>query len=375
MAKKPKDLSPSLLDLDEENLLDLTSPDDEEEELEEEVDEEEEEEEEPKPTPVKKKEVKKEPPVKQTKKKEEPIEEPEEEDLEDEEQPEEEEEETEPESNFWEEVSKITGTELEVEYGDIDPVSPQGAALREKAVAEKAINDFVARLEDEYPSVYQALQYAHAGGDVRELYQGDKDYSKIVVNDDDEDHAKVLLAEYYSRKGFNDVRAKRMIAADAESEEGLVGTAKAALAEMVQEQAEDRQAKLQAQQAAAQAQRQQDQKFLKSVNDLLAAGRLDSFSIPKQETGQFLDFLKGSLQRDEDGGYLIVTKVDPSQLEKQLQAEYFKFKKGDLSKLVQVKATTVATEKLRLRVAAPEKQAKSTTKPASNYGSLKDLDV
>jgi hypothetical protein len=383
MAKKLKEVSPSLLDFGEENLLasqDLSNTDDVEdtEELEgnEPEVEEEEEIEVPKPQPKKKDAATVAPKKKEVKKEEPPIEEEEEEDSPEDPEQSEEEDEAQDQQQFWQEVSKITGVELEVEYGEIDPLSPQGVAMREKALGEKVIDDFLGRLEEEYPAVYQALQYAHAGGDVRELYQEDKDYSKIVIQDDDEDHAKLVLSDYYQRKGFNEARAKRMIAADGESEEGLVATAKAALAEMVEEQTADRQSKLEEKQRAAQAQRQADQKFLTSISSLIESGKLDSFRIPdKKEAAQFMQHLRGSIQRDGQGGYLLVTPVDSTKLEKQLQAEYFKFKGGDLSKLITVKAETENTKKLRLRLQAQEKTPKSTTTPKAAFGSMRDLEV
>lgn len=367
MAKQKPKISPaSLLDFEEENMLEnLEEPQLEEDPI---VDEEEEEEE-PQPTPQPKKKV-----VKKVEQKQEEVEEEEEPNPDSNQEQHQEEEEQVATQDFWEEVSRITGTEVEVDYGDIDPISPQGAALREKAVAAKAIDDFVAKLEEEYPAAYQALEYATAGGDLRELYKGEKDYSKIQIADDDEDHARGILSEYYSKKGFNDARIKRMVAADAESEEGLVGTAKAALVELAQEQEEERQIAIQEAQEAKKREREQDQKFLNSINGLLAKGQLDTFKVPKQDIQDFYAHLKGVLQRDGQGGYLLVTPVDQTQLEKQLQAEYFKFKKGDLSQLIQIKATTAATQKLRLKLDKPENTPRSTN-TANLGGTMKDLET
>jgi hypothetical protein len=374
MAKIKKELKVSLSDFDTENLIpDLSNPEDDEQE--ESVIEGEQEEVVEPIQKVKKPVV----PVKKVVKQEEPAAEVEEEEelpvTETEEQHQEEGEQATEGSNFWEEVAKITGTEVEVDYGGVDPISPQGAALREQAVAEKAISDFVSRLQDEFPAVYQALEYAYAGGDPRELYQTEKDYTKVQIAEGDEDHAKALLNEYYQRKGFNESRAKRMIAADAESDEGLVGTAQAALTEMQQEQEEERQETLARQQLAAKKQKEQDVKFLSSVDSLISSGTLGTFRIPKAEAQEFSKFVRGSLQRNGDQGYLLVTPIDQAQLEKQLQVEYFKFKKGDLSKLIQVKATTQATENLKLRLTQGQEKIKSTTTAPRVTGSMKDLEV
>jgi hypothetical protein len=376
MAKNKPKVTPSMLDFNEENLLeDLSNtPDGEEEENQEE------ELEEP-PVIEKKKPIVKAkptpPPAEEEEEEEEPIEEKEEPNKTGNQNEATEEEEEEPTGQqFWEEVAKITGNEVDVDYGEIDPISPQGAALREQAVAERAVETFLSRLEDEYPAVYQALSYAHAGGDVRELYQAEKDYTKIQIADGDEEHAKAFLIEYYQKKGFNESRAKRMVSADVESEEGVVGTAKAALAETVQEQQQEQQEKILAQQAAAKQQREQDTKFLNGITSLLNQGQIGTFKIPsKEEAGQFMQHVRSLLQRDGEGGYMMVQRVDPAQLEQLLQAEYFRFKKGDLSKLIQVKATTQTTQGLKLRLERDKKAIKSTASSSPSGSSLKDYDV
>lgn len=378
---KPVGKSPSLADFSEENFLndepvDLTASEEQEEEEEEEQEEEEEEEIVPvkKPTKVAKK-------GKPEPKTDEPEPEPEPEPTEEEEQEEGEEgeEEGEDESKlFFEKVSSITGVEFEVDYADVDPLSPQGIALRDKALIEKTVTDFVNKLAEEHPQVYQALEYANAGGNIQDLFTSEKDYSKITIAEDNEEHAKQILTEYYQSRGItNEARIKRMIAAEMESEEGIIEVARGALAELAQEQAEEQAAKVAQQQEQLQAQRQADSKFLGSVNELLKSGQLSGFKIPSQaEATQFFDFLKKSIQRDGKGGYLIVTPVDAAQLEKQLQTEYFRFKKGDLNKLIQVKAGTMQANKLRLKLEGGEKKTGSTVKEdRQKIASLKDYEV
>lgn len=377
MAKKK--VTPSLLDFSEENILEDLSNNPPIEEEEDPIEEEEEEDEDPTPVPKNKAKTKATPKEEEEEEEEEPIEEPKKNNKIGDQNQSEEEEEEDPDQGvkFWEEVSKITGNDVEVDYGSVSPISPQGAALREQAVADRAVQTFLANLEEEYPAVYQALSYAHAGGDIRELYQAEKDYSKIQIADEDEEHAKALLTDYYLKKGFTDARAKRMVAADAESEEGLVGTAKAALAELVQEQQEEQQNKILEQQEQAKRQREQDVKFVSSIDSILKQGRIGTWQIPsKQEAQAFMQYVKSKVQRDGEGGYLLVQRLEPQEIEQHLQAEFLRFKKGDLSAMIEVKARTKNTEKLQLKVQG-EKAKMRTTGPnrGTSVQSLKDLDV
>lgn len=386
MAKtKKENLSPSLMDFSEENLLNSLEDEnllDNEEGLE----EEQEEEDEPVITPVKK--TKTAPPAPKKAKKNEPPKpaEPEEEEEEEEQEevldstdtPEGDAEENEEDVSrvFYEKVQSITGVEVEVDYTGVDPISPQGVALREKALVEKTIDDFIERLAEHYPAVHRALEYAHAGGDIADLFRSEKDFSKVTIADDDEAHARLVLQDYYQAKGItNEGRIKRMIDADAETDEGIVKVAQSALAEMVAEQnAQNQQKLVKAQQEQEQA-RQSDQRFLGAISDLVKGGKLDTFKIPQSETQEFFQYVRQRVQRDGKGGYLLVSQLDPTQLEKQLQAEYFKFKKGDLDKLITIKATSLKAKDLKLRLGGKENQPKSTTVAPKYSGSLKDYEV
>ena len=390
-SKKPTPAAPSLMDFNEENLLEnisLSNPGEDEDEEEEEddsglnpdgtikqpktakrpkvklpADEEEEEEEEEAPKPTKKKPAAPEPP---------PTPEPAEEEEEEEEEPPTADAEAE---EFIQKVSAITGFDLEVDYGDVDPISPAGIALREQAVAEKAIADTFERIKERYPKTYRALEYESNGGNVEDLFVTEKDYSKVTIADDDEDHAKQVLDEYYQAKNVtNPDRRKRMIAAEAESEEGLVAAARSALAEMVEEQNRQVQSKLAAQQQQAEIRRQNDQKMVSSVSNLIKTGKLDSFKVPSQDATPFYEYVLERIQRDGKDGYQLVTPIEPAQLEKILQAEYFKYKKGDLNQLVQIKATTLGAKAIRARLGGKETSPKSTLGTPKTISSLQDLD-
>lgn len=372
MAKKEKkEETPSLFDFNEENLLDNLEQDEEEIIEEEEI--EEEEEEAPKKKPLKK-EIKKKPKAEEV---EEEIEEEPEEEVKVEETPINQEEEEENPNEFWERVEQLGGIPVDVEYGDVDPSSPEGIVLRDKAIADKTVEDFVTKLQNEYPDVYEALEYAHAGGNIEELFKGSVDYSKVSIAEDDEDHARAILEEYYKSKQITNVaRIKRMIAADEEDEAGIVKIAQAALQEMQAHQAGEREEEIKAQQAIAQKQKEQDVRVLKTIEGIIGSGQLSTFKITSRKDAEdFNRFVKSSIQRDGKGGYMFVTPIEPADLEKQLQAEFFKFKKGNLESLVTTKANTLQAQKLRLNLGKEADKKKTTVAEGSrSIRSLRDFD-
>lgn len=392
MAKKKEK---SLSDFDAEDLLKVEIAEEDQEEKDETSDEEESEEEEeekpkskdkskfvkkevevkkPKPTPTPTKAVKE---VKKDTKQEE---EEEEEEVITEEVIDKEEEEDQGENpeEFYKAVEKITGSQIEVDYDDIDPLSAQGVAIREKAVSETAVNSFLDQLEAKHPKVYRAFEHAMAGGNLEDLFSpGEKDYSKVEIKEDDEDHAKIVLKEYYQKKGVADTRIKRMIEADEESEEGLVKSAQAALAEMKTAQEKEAAQKFEEQKIRGQRQAAQDQRFLEDVDKIVSSLQISTFRIPsKREADEFSDFVRNSIQRDGKGGYLFVTPVEPGSIEKQLQTEYFRFKKGDLEKLITTKATTKLAEGTRLRLKKQEATVRTTVEETKKkVKSMKDFEV
>ena len=226
MAKSQK--AASFDDFTEENLLAVDTEKETEKEVEDEVEkEEEEEQEEKKVKPEKKQKAEKK--VEEKKVKTEEPKEEEEEEAEDKtkaaekvkEVETEEQEETADAETFFAEVEKLTGHELDIDYGDTDPLSPQGVAIREIALKEAVLDDWLAEIEDKYPMVFKALKHANNGGDPAELFAQtlSRDYSKVTIADEDEVLAKEILKEYYKSKGVkNEARIAKMIEADEESD-------------------------------------------------------------------------------------------------------------------------------------------------------------
>lgn len=343
----------------------------EEEETEEETEEEEEE------KPIKKKSTK------TSKKKEEEEEETEEEESEDDEKDKVSRTEDEVDAEtFFEEVNKLTGQDVEVDYGDVDPLTPQGIAIRERAVREDALEGFLNDIETNYPRVFQALKHAHNGGDVTELFAQSttRDYSTVEIGDKDESLAKEILKEYYKSKGIkNEAKIAKMIENDEDAESGLIGEAKSALEEMKKEQETSRNKVLEAQEQKAKEDKKRDQVFVTAVDEVLKERQLGSFKLTdKSEAAAFRQYVFKNIRKTPDGKYELATIVDGSNLEKALQYQYFQFKKGDLSKIIQQKAATQNTEKLRLKLKAEETKIKKSSKEERStpkYGTMKDFEV
>lgn len=363
MAEKQKKASPTFNDFNEENLLlnDASAPEKEVEELEEVEEKEEVEKEKPKEKASPKKQ----------KKSKEVVEEVKEDEVEEDKEtpdPLETEEKEEPNDEiadaeaFIEEVEKLTGIELDLDYGDTDPLSPQGVALREAAVKEHTLDSFLQEIEEKFPQVFRALKHANNGGDVAELFAQStaRDYSKVAIGDEDSDLAKEILKEYYKSKGVkNEAKIAKMIETDEDSAEGLVKEAKAALEELKAEQNEKSNAIAQVQERKAAEDRKRDQILVTALDEVIDTRDLGGFKIAdKAEAQQFRDYVVSNIRKVGEGKYELSTPLDSAGMAKALQYQYFQFKKGDLTKIIRQKVESEGAKKLSLRLKGEQEKFK-----------------
>ena len=360
MAKtKPEDL-PTLDDFIEGNTLVDTSTDDQNN-PDEELDEEEEEEEEKKPEVKQKaKADKTDKPVKPVKKAPVPVvttEEEEEEDTDEEDPKDPKTVDSSDEGNFWTDVEKITGVQLEVDFGDVDPESAQGAALREQALTEHVIEKYIETLQQKFPRAYRILEHEANGGNIEDLITPTYvDYAKIELKEDNVDQQKQILLDFYKGKGFDDKKAQRMVEADQDSEEGLFEQAKSALAEKVAAQQKEEERITKETKLKQQAREQQDQQFLSGVKQVVDTGKLGQFSIlGKKDKEAFYNFVTETVQRGSEDGYVAVIPVDKTNMVETLQQLYFGFKKGKLDEFITRTAETVNVRRLKRKISTPEK--------------------
>lgn len=266
---------------------------------------------------------------------------------------------------FFEEVEKLSGTGVEVDYGDINPLSPQGVVLRDKAIKQQALDSFLEEIENKFPQAFKALQHAYHGGDIAELFTQTtgRDYTKIELKEGDDALAKDILKEYYKSRGVkSEARINKMIEADEDSENGLVKEAQTALAELKEEQEQSTAKVLEQQKQKAAERQKKDQILVSAVDEVLETKKLGSFRIQdRQEAADFKKYILSSIRRTNDGNYELATPVMANELEKQLQYFYFQFKKGDLSKIIQQKAATENAKKLSLKLANEQSKTKRNT--------------
>ena len=274
------------------------------------------------------------------------------------------------ERTFWDDVEKLTGRKIEVDYDGIDPESPEGAALREDAIERMAVGNFLQNLEKQYPREFRVLRHAAQGGKIEDLYSPDEpDYSSYEIPENDVEAQKEFLERYYtSFKKLPKDRARKLIEIDEDSEGGLLETAKSAVKEWAEAQENNRTQTEKQKALELEKKKKRDMAMVKSVADTIEKKTLGSFRVPEKEMDEFKKFAASSIQSTGDG-YVVAMPLDESHLEERLQALYFIYKKGDLSKIIQTESKKENARRLRKKA----EQQKQKIKPVGEEDNEKEF--
>jgi len=250
--------------------------------------------------------------------------------------------------DFWSDVSKLTGEEIEVDFGGVDPISPEGALVYAKAYRDAGIESFEAGLAEKYPIEYQALVMRMEGKDPSILYkEGSFDYTTLVIKEDDEDTQKSILKQDMKQQGLSDKRIDIMIKSIYDSGD-LYTEAQDSLKrlkESQEESFEQERIKIEAEKKLV---NQEISSFGGVVDEIVKKGQLGDFVISDKDKAGFHKFLAENIQY-VNGKFVAVVPLekDVNKLNKQLQTEYFRYKNGNLKELVVKQAITENASRLR----------------------------
>ena len=252
--------------------------------------------------------------------------------------------------SFWGDVEAITGNTVEVDFGDIAPDSPEGAALREETVIKQAVETNLASLEKSYPKSFAALQHEANGGSFEDLLNPETThYADIVLDKDNSEQLKGVLKNFYLEKGLTEPKAQRMVEDDEDSDEGLFINAEAALKEQQATETAGKEKILADQEAAKLAEGEQDKAFSQHLSAIISEGAVGNFKVPKKEAEGFYNHVMSQVQRDGQG-YRLTIPLTNENFTEQLQQLFFGFKKGDLSKYVVAAAKTETSRSLKRNI-------------------------
>ena len=262
---------------------------------------------------------------------------------------------------FFNIVETITGIPLQVDYGETDPTTPEGIALREKAAVAHGANSFETYIQTTFPDAYAYLLHRQAGGSKDAFFRENSNPSlpsQVEFEESADLQAEIVKNSLLAR----DVPAEvAQATVDNYIANNTLKAKALAIYKEVDKAQKDQIAQIQ------KTQREADEQFnravdsvMQSVDNSITAGEI-RYIIPEADQVKFAEFVKEKI-RYANGDFYI--KED--NLSKLIESLFIQYSGNDLKKLVAKEARTIATEQFKLRL---KKDAAAGTKgsaPAPN---------
>lgn len=278
--------------------------------------------------------------------------------------------------DFYKEVNEARGVEnLEVEYGDVDPLSPAGVAIRENAVYESGQADFEAYLEKTYPKAYAYFAHTAAGKSEEEFFGNASDLENLPTEAEllaSTEVQKEMVVKDLIAKGNTEKHANAIVKLAIEDNE---------LEEMAKQALTSREAAKQAKiddvkkanDDAIERKTQAINKLGTVVDNVVATGKIGNINIPEKDRKPFAEALKKNVRYD-NGKFMLVSELTDESLNELFGKEYFAYKKGDLGQLVEAAAKTQNARRLKATL-PKDKTPNARAEKKNEISSLSDIDA
>jgi len=256
------------------------------------------------------------------------------------------EEDTTPEA-FYNAVSAQTGIEIEVDFGTVDPLSPEGVALRDLALVQQVRNNFEEALKTEYPRAYAFFLHNKEGGSDEEFFKAPA--PAVIareVFEEDMDVQEAWIKKDLLKKGLSqtivDLQVKEYI---------TQGTLTAQALKVYDQVVQDDKLRLQ-QIQTKEAERQKAfetnvQTLTQEVSSTIKNGMKSL--VPETKQAEFANFVMTHIQHDGESNFFAILPVSKEQLATTMDSLYLQYVKGDLSKVVAKEAKKETVQRLKLK--------------------------
>ena len=267
--------------------------------------------------------------------------------------------------DFYDQVEKLTGEHFQIDFGNTDPLSPEGVALREKAIIEDTAHKFEEYLKTSDPRSYAYFLHREAGGSDEDFFS-QKEFV-LPVKDDlmhSTDMQIAMVKQDLKDKGIPDDIIDSTV--DKYIKENKITEYASNIYDTRKHNQEYQLQYIEEQNKA------QQEAFNKTVNSLygainkeLAANTL-RFNVPEVQKTKFLNYVKDNLRYD-NGKFYVVSELGDN-LKDILESQYFQFVKGDISSLVKKEANKQTVQRLRNTV----NKANTSTSGSENIKDTKN---
>lgn len=282
---------------------------------------------------------------------------------------------TEEASSFYEAVHAITGRPIEVDYGTVDPISPEGVALRERHVRDAAIEEWDKNLRENNPRAYAYFLHTESGKPDEEFFEQKSfsipDVTKLETSTDLQSELvkKALVAKGVPEEAAQ-LTVESYIKANTLKEKAL------SIQKEYQDASVEQLKKLEQEQARH---REEFNVQVKSVLDMvdnsIVSGNL-RFVVPEAKQAEFTTFVKDRIQYNQDGNFYFTQVITPKDIKGQLESLFVQFNGGNLKDIVEKQATKLVAQRLRSTIQrdrATQSSGSEQVKTENKYIPLGDI--
>lgn len=262
---------------------------------------------------------------------------------------------------FWDDVDKLRGEALEVDFGDVDPATPEGALIYEKAARADEIAKFEQHLADTNPRAYAFMAHILGGGKEEDFFKLAGNPGTLPTEAELEtsvDIQKEILTQNLKAKGLNDKIITATIKA-AVTDDDLEDMAKDALKEELKRKEDGIKAVQDNAEAETKLRTEKIQEMNDYISDIINTGKIDNIIIPEKDREPFVKEFASSI-RIENGQFVSVTPVTQETINQVLKEKFFSHKKGNIADLIEKAAGTANTKRLVKTLPASQKKPLGT---------------
>ena len=272
------------------------------------------------------------------------------------------------------EVLTQLGYDGETEYED----TSEGLVQMTKDVASKLAEEQLEEILEKFPTIKDHMEYVIAGGKSEEFMASRdprRDFAAMDLKEDDEATQRVLLGNYFKKKGHDEEFITDLIR-DYEESGKLYAKAKLAKESLTKIQAKEREDLLVKQKEIAQQKEKQNQEFWNKVNETVTSNtEFAGITIPEKQKNKFFKYLSQPI--DKNGMTQSMKAHQEASLETRLAIDWLMFNDFKLEDIINTKVKTSKAKSLKERIKSQQVKSKNATKNKRNKTSfdVDDLDL
>lgn len=255
--------------------------------------------------------------------------------------------------------------------------TPEGITDFVKTVASKQFEQYIDKLQDNYPDVVEYMEYRMNGGDPKAFYESlskEIDYKQLQFGEEDTSTQKRVLRDFYSEQGFEQDTVDEMIK-NYETSGILYNQAKAALPTLVKLKEKQKEQTLRQQEVQRIEYENQQKKQIELIQQTVQKGQLRDLKLSEADKGSFQNWLFKPVTKD--GKTQQMLDREKLSIEDKLAIEYLIHKGFDINNLVTAKAKTLNVESIKSKMKGTQpvklKSQEEQRKSKINLPNLSDL--